>query len=140
MEQHPWGYYAWVGGCLALALFIRYRRIGKARRLRLGTLWVIPTIFILLASAILWENPPAGRDWLWIGLAAASGSGISWWRASQVEVRVDPATGKEVWRSPTDTPIRAAPTVNGGRVFVTGTQRTSLIFSPRIVITRALAG
>ena len=34
-------------------------------------------------------------------------------------------------------PSNVAVAPGGGRVFVTGTQRTSLIFSPRIVITRA---
>jgi outer membrane protein assembly factor BamB len=36
--------------------------------------------------------------------------------AAQV-LALDAASGKELWRAATDTPVRAAPTVNGGRVF-----------------------
>lgn len=99
MEQHDWTYYAWVGGCIALAFFIRYRRIGKQRRLRLGTLWIIPAIFTLLAAVILWEYPPSGLDWLWIAIGFAAGGGVGWWRASHIEISVDPATGQLNQRS-----------------------------------------
>lgn len=99
MEQHDWTYYAFVGGCVALALLIRLRRFGKPRRLRLGTLWIIPAIFILLAGMILWEYPPAGLDWLWIAAGLGAGGGIGWWRASQIEISVDPETGQLNQRS-----------------------------------------
>lgn len=99
MGQHSWTYYAWVGGCLALAFFIRYKRLGKAWRLRPGTLWVIPTIFILIAAAIYWEHPPAGIDWLWIAGGGIFGCGVGWWRAAQVEIYIDPASGELLQRS-----------------------------------------
>jgi hypothetical protein len=93
MEQHDWTYYAFVGGCIALAFFIRYKRFGKMQRLRLGTLWIIPAIFTLLGAMILWEYPPSGLDWLWVAMGLAVGGGIGWWRAVQVEISVDPETG-----------------------------------------------
>ena len=99
MEQHDWTYYAFVGGCIALALFIRLKRVGKPRRLRLGTLWIIPAIFILLLGAILWQYPPSGLDWLWIASGLAAGGGIGWWRASHIEISVDPETGRLNQRS-----------------------------------------
>ncbi|MBY0511934.1 MAG: PQQ-like beta-propeller repeat protein [Rhodospirillaceae bacterium] len=37
--------------------------------------------------------------------------------AAQV-LALDAVTGKEIWRVPVETPVRAAPTVNAGRVFV----------------------
>ncbi len=37
--------------------------------------------------------------------------------AAQV-VALDAANGKEIWRTPVETPVRAAPTVNSGRVFI----------------------
>ncbi len=99
MEQHDWTYYAFVGGCIALAFFIRLRRFGTPQRLRLGTLWIIPTIFILLLGLILWEYPPSGLDWMWIGIALAAGGRIGWWRASHIEIGIDPKTGQLNQRS-----------------------------------------
>lgn len=86
-------YYAVVGGLVALALFIRIRRFGKHQRLRIRTLWIIPTIFTLIAAAIFWQVPPQGFGWLWVGLGFVAGGAIGWQRGRLVEVSVDPATG-----------------------------------------------
>ncbi len=99
MEQHDWTYYAFVGGCVALALFIRLRRIGKTQRLRLGTLWIIPAILVLLTGMIFWTNPPHGFDWLWIALGFAIGGAMGWYRARFVDVGIDAETGKLNQRS-----------------------------------------
>lgn len=85
--------YALIGGAVALALFLRIRRIGKTQRLRLGTLWIIPAIFAVLAAAILWQFPPHGWGWLWVGLCFLAGSAVGWQRGRLVEISVDPATG-----------------------------------------------
>ena len=99
MEQHDWTYYLFVGSCVALALFIRIRRIGKTRRLRLGTLWIVPAVIILLAAIIFWEQPPRGFDWLWVALGLAIGGAIGWWRARLVEIGIDAETGRLNQRS-----------------------------------------
>lgn len=99
MEQHDWTYYLFVGSCVALALFIRLRRIGKPRRLRLGTLWIIPAVVIILAGVVFWEYPPSGLDWLWVAMGLAAGGIIGWWRARLVEIGIDPESGKLSQRS-----------------------------------------
>jgi len=99
MEQHDWTYYLFVGACVVLALVIRIRRIGKTRRLRLGTLWIIPAIITLLAGVILWEYPPRGFGWLWVAIGLAVGGAIGWWRARLVEISIDAETGRLNQRS-----------------------------------------
>ena len=44
--------YAITGAIIAFVLFLRLRNVGKARRLRLETLWIIPTLFIAFAIFI----------------------------------------------------------------------------------------
>lgn len=94
MEQHDWTYWGFVGGCVALAIFIRIRRFGRPQPLRLGTLWIIPAISVLLAGVVLWEYPPSGSDWLWIAMGCGAGGGIGWWRGRCVEISMDPGTGQ----------------------------------------------
>lgn len=85
--------YAIAAPIVAVALLIRFRRIGRAQRLRLSTLWIIPTIFILFAAAVIVQFPPAGWGWLWIAIALILGSAIGWQRGRLVEIAVDPETG-----------------------------------------------
>lgn len=99
MEQHDWPYYAFVGACFALALAIRIRRFGRPQRLRLGTLWIIPAIFLLIAAAIFIAFPPSGHGWLWIGLGLLAGSAVGWQRGRLIEISVDPETGRLNQRS-----------------------------------------
>lgn len=99
MEQHDWPYYAFVGACFALAIVIRVRQFGKPQRLRLGTLWIIPAIFILLAALIFTAFPPSGLGWLWIALGLVLGGAIGWQRGRLVEIGVDPETGRLNQRS-----------------------------------------
>ena len=99
MEQHDWPYYVFVGACFALAIVIRVRQFGKPQRLRLGTLWIIPAIFILLAALIFTAFPPSGLGWLWIGLGLMLGSAIGWQRGRLVEIGIDRGTGRLNQRS-----------------------------------------
>ncbi len=70
----------------------------------------------------LWRKktaPKIDEDNAFLGgaLALEQGRLFATSGAAQV-VALDAASGKELWRNAVDTPIRAAPTVNGGRVFV----------------------
>jgi hypothetical protein len=71
--------------------FSRMRAQGQ-RQLRLEQLWVIPTVFLVLAAALFWRTPPAGLGWLYAGLALAVGAGVGWWRGSMMRITINPAT------------------------------------------------
>lgn len=66
-------------------------------------------------SFLPWKSAPA--RFLGGALSVDSGKLYATTGAAEV-VAFDAATGKEIWRTPVETPIRAAPTVNGGRVFI----------------------
>ena len=99
MQQHDWPYYAFVGGCFALAIAIRIRQFGRTQRLRLGTLWIVPAIFLLLTATIFITFPPSGFGWLWIVLGLIAGSVLGWQRGRLVEISVDPETRRLNQRS-----------------------------------------
>lgn len=91
--------YALVGALVALALFIRWRRMGKTQRLRPGTLWIVPTVLILLAAAIFRQFPPSAGGWLWVILGLAAGGVLGWLRARFIEVSFDSQTRRLYQRS-----------------------------------------
>jgi len=92
-------HYALIGGAFALAFFIRIRRLGRTQPLRVGTLWIIPAIFLLLGAAVLWQFPPQGSGWLWVALGFVAGGAVGWQRGRLVAVGVDPVTGRLTQRS-----------------------------------------
>ncbi|MES2497326.1 MAG: cytochrome c biogenesis protein CcdC [Pseudomonadota bacterium] len=99
MNQDDLIRYALIGGAITVALLIRLRRIGRWQRLRPGLLWIVPTIFTLLAVSILWQFPPAGFGWLWLFVAFLAGGGLGWQRGRLTDIRRDPDSGDLLQRS-----------------------------------------
>lgn len=79
---------------LVLALFAR--RVLKAQRpraVKMGRLWILPTILVVMTGLTLANEPAPG--WLAIGafvLAAGAGGAFGWFRVHMLEFVVDPAT------------------------------------------------
>ena len=82
---------------MALALIFLIRRsMGavRGRRIRAGTLWVIPVLLILIAALTLAVTPP--RDMIGIGVLAVVaivGGVIGWYRGKFTHITLDPETG-----------------------------------------------
>lgn len=77
---------------IGIVLAFRLRSTGKARRLRLERLWIIPAIYLALTVALFAEMPPHGLGWLWASLSLALGAAIGWQRGRAMHISVDPET------------------------------------------------
>ena len=77
---------------IAVVLAFRFRRLSRARPLKLERLWIVPLILFLIAGLTLYQLPPHPGDWPWLILALAMGSGLGWLRGSLMKVEVDPQT------------------------------------------------
>ncbi|MBV9882487.1 MAG: DUF1453 family protein [Sphingomonadaceae bacterium] len=77
---------------IGLVLFLRFRSMGRARPLRLGLLWIVPAIYLVLTIFLFAEMTPHGLGWLWAGLAFVLGSVIGWYRGASMKIHVDPET------------------------------------------------
>lgn len=87
-----WLQYLIPGTVIALVLFLRLRSVGKARKLRLERLWILPTLYALLVAFVFSRAPPQGMLWLWCGLALGVGAGLGWMRGKLMHISVDPDT------------------------------------------------
>lgn len=84
---------AWVAiPIVLLVLFLRVRRLGQERKLRVEWLWITPVLLLVIAGLVMTQTPLAGVDWLWLVPAFAVGAGIGFWRGRLTTVTVDPAS------------------------------------------------
>ena len=81
-----------IAGVAAVFMIVRFTRINKIRRLRLGWLWATPAILMLATGALLWQLPPKGLEWLWLAVAFALGGVIGWQRGRMMTITIDPDT------------------------------------------------
>jgi hypothetical protein len=77
---------------IGIVLFFRFRAMGKARRLRLERLWIVPAIYLAVTVMLFAQMTPHGLGWLWAGLCLAAGGAIGWYRGRAMEISVDPET------------------------------------------------
>jgi hypothetical protein len=82
-------------------LYLRTRRMSKARPLKLGRLWIRPAIILLAAGLIVFLPQPhqaarhfLAQDWAWLVLAAGLGAlgGWHWGRTMAIEVHPEDGT------------------------------------------------
>ena len=96
VEAHPvqqtWISYAITIGIIGIVLALRMRRMGKMRPLNLGSLWVVPAIYLVVAALMFFQLPPTG----WVAIASGAGlligAAVGWQRGKMMHIQVDPET------------------------------------------------
>jgi membrane protein CcdC involved in cytochrome C biogenesis len=90
--QQPWISYAITIGVIVIIMVLRMRRMGKMRPLNLGSLWVVPAIYLAVAALMFIQLPPAGWIAIVSGLGLLIGAAIGWQRGKMMHIHVDPET------------------------------------------------
>ena len=96
MQVHPvhqtWASYAITIGIIVVVMALRLRRAGQMRPLRLGSLWVVPVLYLAVAAIMFAQLPPTG----WVAIASAAalliGAAVGWQRGKMMHIHVDPET------------------------------------------------
>jgi membrane protein CcdC involved in cytochrome C biogenesis len=90
--QQSWVSYAITIGIIVVVMALRMRRMGKMRPLKLGSLWIVPALYLVVATLMFWQLPPTG----WVAIASAIGlaigAAVGWQRGKMMHIHVDPQT------------------------------------------------
>jgi hypothetical protein len=77
---------------IGIVLVFRFRSMGKARRLRLERLWIVPAVYLALTLTMFAQMTPHGLGWLWAALSLAAGAALGWQRGRAMHIAIDPET------------------------------------------------
>ena len=90
--QQTWISYAISIAIIGIVVALRMRRMGKMRPLNLGSLWVVPAVYLVVAALMFVQLPPTG----WVAIASGAGlligAAIGWQRGKMMHIDVDPET------------------------------------------------
>jgi membrane protein CcdC involved in cytochrome C biogenesis len=90
--HQTWTSYAITIGIIIVVMGLRLRSAGKTRRLRLGSLWIVPAIYLAVAALMFAQLPPVGLVAIASIVGLALGAGIGWQRGKMMHISVDPET------------------------------------------------
>ena len=96
MQAHPihqtWVSYAITIGIIVVIMALRMRGMSKMRPLKLGSLWIVPAVYLVVAALMFIQLPPTG----WVAIASAIGlaigAAVGWQRGKMMHIHVDPET------------------------------------------------
>jgi hypothetical protein len=75
---------------IAVVVALRFRSMSKERPLKLGTLWVVPVIYLLLVGSMVFtlKPPPMGWGLMLVGLGI--GAALGWHRGKLIRIQRNP--------------------------------------------------
>jgi hypothetical protein len=76
-----------------VVIAFRLRTMSRERPLKLGTLWIIPAVYLLLTAWILFALPPTGLGWGLLAVGLIIGSVLGWHRGKLIHIDRNPETG-----------------------------------------------
>jgi len=96
VQAHPvhqsWITYAITIGIVVVVMALRMRGMSKLRPLKLGNLWIVPALYLVVAALMFVQLPPTG----WVAIASvvglAVGAAVGWQRGKMMQIHVDPKT------------------------------------------------
>jgi membrane protein CcdC involved in cytochrome C biogenesis len=96
VQAHPvhqtWITYAITIGIIVVIMALRMRGMSKMRPLKLGSLWIVPAVYLVVAALMFIQLPPGG----WVAIASAIGlaigAAVGWQRGKMMQIHVDPQT------------------------------------------------
>ena len=79
---------------IAVVLALRFRSMSRERPLKLGTLWVVPVVYLLLAGSMIVSLTPPRLGWGLLVAGLLIGMVAGWHRGKLIHIARDPQTGE----------------------------------------------
>jgi hypothetical protein len=79
---------------IAVVLALRMRSMSRERPLKLGTLWLVPAIYVLLVGSMLVTLPPSPAGWGLVILGILIGAVLGWHRGKLIRITRNDETGE----------------------------------------------
>ncbi len=97
--HQSWISYAITIGVIAIVLALRLRSVSKERPLNVGTLWVVPAIYLAIIASMLFALPPNSAGWTVLATAIIVGAMLGWHRGKLIRIERNAETGQLVQRA-----------------------------------------
>lgn len=79
---------------IAVVLVFRVRSMSRERPLKLGTLWVVPAVYLVLVGSMLFAMTPAPLGWGLLLAGLGIGLGVGWHRGKLIRISRNPENGE----------------------------------------------
>ena len=89
-EPNPLIRYAIMAVVLSVVLLIRFRRMNRSRPLKVEHLWIVPTLYLVIAVLAFVTTPPDAAGWALCAVAFVAGAALGWQRGRLMRIDVDP--------------------------------------------------
>ena len=90
--HQSWITYAITIGIIVVVLGFRMRGMSKMRPLKLGALWIVPALYLVVAALMFVQLPPTGSVAIASAVGLVIGAGVGWQRGKMMHIQVDPET------------------------------------------------
>lgn len=77
---------------VAVVFALRARRMTRSRPLKLGELWIVPGLYLLICAGALVGRPPTVTGWAALASGLILGIPLGWWRGKATHIDVHPET------------------------------------------------
>jgi hypothetical protein len=71
---------------IAVVVGLRLRSMSRERPLKVGTLWIVPVVYLLLVAWMLFALPPTPLGWALVVLGILVGAMLGWHRGKLIRI------------------------------------------------------
>ena len=84
---------------VGVVMALRLRSMGRERPLNVGTLWIVPAVYLLLVASMLIALPPTPAGWALFAAGILAGAVLGWHRGKLIRIERNAETGKLMQRA-----------------------------------------
>ena len=84
---------------ILVVVALRLRSMGRERPLNVGTLWIVPAVYLLLVASMLFSLPPTPQGWALFAVGTVAGAVLGWHRGKLIRIERNAENGKLMQRA-----------------------------------------